>query len=444
MPEQLPVRLAVDSPRARYALSVLLGLLRLEPRDAGSSEPAVLAYGEADAPVRIPAGPQRDWDRPDPALTHVDGVPVVHLPNGAPDDLLYSTYACLTAPWERVDARNEVGTPQGAGGWLDRNGLLEEPLVHRYAKALGEKLASARVAIAAPTPALVLTHDVDEHFSHIFGVREALTRLRRDLGERKPAAARRAAGLARRFLRRHRLDPNDRWDEWRALLRSWDAPATFFVASYNFFDRGAARFDVAYDARNHEVVTELLSLVDAGADIGIHLSLQARQSEDQVRREKERLEEALGLDICSARHHWWALGERPWRTLRFQASAGIKVDCSFGFNDRAGFRRGIAAPFPPFDPETEKPLPLAAVPTIAMDRAVATSPDGAATLERLLETCRAVGGALVLDWHAHVLNPSRMPGARDRLLEIVTRAAERSVPVRTPVELAAEIYDPNH
>jgi hypothetical protein len=418
--EQVPVAWAVDSPRARYSLDVLLGLLGLRARDAAPGERALLAYGDADAEVRIPAGPQEGWDDPDPAPARI----------AEPDDLLYAAYACLTGPWEQVDPRNEVGTPIAEGGWLHRHGLLETPLMHRYAATLAVRLPGAQ----RREPALVLTHDVDEHFADLFGVREALTRLRRELP--RLSAARRAAGLARRLARRG-ADPNDRWDEWRDLVRDWDGRATFFAASFNLFDDGAARFDVAYDVRRPEVARELRSLAEAGAEIGIHFSLQARRSAEQVRRERERLEEALGLEIRSSRHHWWALGERPWRTLRAHAEAGMTVDCSFGFNDLPGFRRGIAAPFRPFDPEREEPLPILCLPTTAMDRAASDT----ATLERLLETCRAAGGALVLDWHAHVLNPAALPGARDALLEIVRLARGRGVALRTPLELAGAAYD---
>lgn len=421
MAETLPVVWAVDTPRARYALDVLLGLLGLGARDALPGETPALAYGDADAAVRLTAGPQDDWEDPDPKATRIAGIP---------EDLLYATYACLTAPWEQVDARNEVGTPIAAEGWLHRHGLLEEPHVHRYAAALADGLQLPH----RPEAALVLTHDVDEHFAHLFGVREAVTRFRREFPHL--SALRRGAGLARRLAQRRR-DPNDRWDEWNTLVREWGGKATFFAASYSLFDAGAGRFDVAYDVRQPEVARELRGLAESGAEIGIHFSLQGRSSAEQIRRERERLEEALALPIRSSRHHWWALGERPWRTLRAHAEAGMRIDCSFGFNDLPGFRRGIAAPFRPFDPERQEALPIQCLPTTAMDRC-ASDP---ATLERLLETCIAAGGALVLDWHAHVLNPLALPGASDALLQVVRLARERGVPLRTPLELATAAYD---
>ena len=76
----------------------------------------------------------------------------------------------------------------------------------------------------------------------------------------------------------------------------------------------------------------------------------------------------MGAPVRSARHHWWALGCPPDATLAAHAAAGIRVDCSLGFNDRIGFRRGIAYPFRPFDRNRRQPIPVWELPTAAMDK----------------------------------------------------------------------------
>jgi hypothetical protein len=440
--DPVAVRLERASPRAAWALGVLLRLAGVRWRDAEGGEEAALTYGPAGA---IPAGPAEGWDEPRPQVTRSAELPIVHLPGGPNArrrpgglgfDAVYATYALLTGPWERADPANEVGTPIAAEGWLARNGLLEQPLVHHYAD---EVRALLRLPPRAPAaPVVVLTHDVDEHFADLFGVRASVKRLARDLRAVRPSALRRAAGLARRIADRG-PDPNDRWDEWREVLGRWNGRATFFVASYNLFDSGAGRYDVAYDVRDARVARVFRDLADAGAEIGIHLSLQARSGAEQIRRERERLEEALERPVRSARHHWWALGRDSAATLRAHAEAGLAVDCSLGFNDRPGFRRGIAVPFHPFDPQTEAPLDTWALPTTAMDRALFDGPAEAAEagsrLRTLLDVTHAAGGTLVLDWHAHVLNPRVLHGAGPALLEFADWALGRGAELRTPLQL---------
>jgi hypothetical protein len=56
-------------------------------------------------------------------------------------------------------------------------------------------------------------------------------------------------------------------------------------------------------------------------------------------------------------------------------------------------------------------------------------------LERLWEIVSRVGGALVLDWHAHCLNPRALAGAGSVLVAFLERALERGARVCTPLEL---------
>lgn len=445
----LRVRFDRGGPLAEYACGELLRLLDQPWCRVAPGDEADLVYGtDAASAVRIPAiEPESAWDNPRPEVMTDDGLAIVHPAgsaalrrdgDGIGYDLFYAAYACLTAPWERIDPCNEVGTPIAREGWLARNGVLERPLVHEYAADLARLL---RLEMPRREAVLVLTHDVDEQFAHLFRVREARTRFVRDLRAGSPGAPRRALGFARRVLQ-HGTDPNDRWAEWRGLVAEW-GPLAFNVASYNVFDDGAERYDVAYDVRDPRVAGELRKLADAGAEIGIHFSLQARRSDEQVRREVDRLEAALDLPVRSARHHWWALGRAPQTTLAAQAAAGIRVDCSFGFNDRAGFRRGIALPFRAFDHERGQPFALWSLPTTVMDKAVVSdnrsAEEAVGELERLWETVCGVGGALVLDWHAHALNPRALGGAGAVYRRFVADVIERGARISTPLALADQV-----
>jgi len=331
--------------RARYALAELQRLVAA-PIQASSVPPAY----------------EGDWDDPDPDPARLR--PPARLDGF---DVLYAAYAALTAPWERVDPKDEVGCPIAAEGWLARHGLLDEPLVHRYAALLG--------APARPEAAVVLTHDVDDNFRHLFARRERWERLRR-----RPSL-RRAASLAW-SLRPQRSDPNDRFEE------ELGAPRTFFFASAGLAGGGDVR-DVAYDIGHPAVASVVRRLADEGAEIGVHFSIASAGSSERMRAERETLERVAGRPVRSSRHHWWAAP-----TGRAHAEAGVSVDLSLGFNDRAGFRRGIASPFRPYGADD-----VWALPTIAMD---AARPD----LASLWRTVEGVGGLLVLDWHVHAANPA--------------------------------------
>lgn len=457
MPESV-IRVAFEpsSERARYAAETLLRLLGLRWCEVEAGAEAELVYGNPRDGARctIPAGPQDGWDEPRPLVARDQDIAILHRPNGGarvagsrPTDLgfdaLYATYACLTAPWEADDPGDEVDCPIAGEGWLSANGLLEDLPVHRFAAALGRALAAADIQARTPEPSIVLTHDVDSNFGHLFARRESWALLLREIREGRPSAVRRALGLGRRLLNRQQSDPNDRFEEWGRLASASGGRPAYFVASYGLFDQGSRRYDVPYAVTHPEVGATLRRLVGEGAELGIHFSLQAGTSEEQLRHECERLEEAIGVPIRSARHHWWAVGRPPERVLDWHARAGIRVDSSFGFNDRPGFRRGIAAPFRPFDRRNNRPLPLWELPTCAMDLAVfdgtRTREDGVKDLLRLLDLVRQVGGALVLDWHAHALNPQVLNGAGDGLRRFLSSEATAGLRLRTPLELVDEL-----
>jgi hypothetical protein len=297
------------------------------------------------------------------------------------------------------------------------------------------------MAPAPRGPAIVLTHDVDSNFERYFAVSESLALLRRDLRERRLSTVRRALGLARRILR-PRDDSNDCFDEWAALASFARTRPTYFVASYGLFDAGSKRHDVPYDIRHPRVASTLRNLVADGAEIGVHFSLQAAASADQIRLERDRLEEVVRVPIRSARHHWWAVGNPPESVLGWHATAGIEVDCSLGFNDRPGFRRGIAAPFRPFDRTNGRALPIWEMPTAVMDLAIfdgtTNRAEGIASMTRMLETTASVGGLLVLDWHAHALNPRVLNGSGGALVEFLSTDLAHRARRLTPLEAAAE------
>jgi hypothetical protein len=82
-----------------------------------------------------------------------------------------------------------------------------------------------------------------------------------------------------------------------------------------------------------------------------------------------------------------------------------------------------------------------ALPTTAMDAAVfdGTQPFDAAAeqLHTLWEIVRAVGGALVLDWHAHAANPAVLSRAGEGLRQFMSRELADDARCATPSEIVA-------
>lgn len=308
-----------------------------------------------------------------------------------------------------------------------------DPPLERLRRELGvdpPRYGGARFAVA-------LTHDVDVPWKWTrIGVRGAAARL-------KGGALQEARGLARVPLHKLRgTDPNWRFAEIAAEEREHGAAgSTFFVmAGHGHRADGAA--PESYERLRPRLVETLL---DAGAEVGLHGSYLAAEELGRLAAEKDVLEGLAG-EVAGHRYHY--LRVDPHRNLAPLAELGFRYDTTLGFPDALGFRAGIAHPFRPWDFEREEPAGLVEVPLAAMDATLAEeryeglSPAAAEPrLLALLDWAAEHGGGFSLLWH-----PERFdaPSARgwDRLyFDVLDAVRERGGVCMSAGELAAALYD---
>jgi hypothetical protein len=294
------------------------------------------------------------------------------------------------------------------------SGLTARPIVNLYALALRASLEAAglrgRGEAAWPRgrrAAIGLSHDVDRPDKY------ALLRAVPAGGPRlwvaRPDLVARFGRDALAWLRDRNRD--DFW-LFEPVLRSEDElgmRSTLLFAAMPSQGAYGSRHDVHYDIGWPRFRKLLSALVGDGVEIGLHASYNAYQSADRLSSERARLSDLAGVDVRTLRHHYWHLGPQPGVTLRHHETAGFQFDSSLAFNDDVGFRRGIALPFHPWDPELGRPLRVLQLPVLAMDgalfRGTASSQEAADRLWAAIEGVRDVGGVAVLDWHVRTSFP---------------------------------------
>ena len=174
---------------------------------------------------------------------------------------------------------------------------------------------------------------------------------------------REATGLAAMPLHRARgTDPNWRFEQIVDEERKRGATgSTFFVlAAHHDPHDGAA--PETYDALRPKLVETIL---ETGAEIGLHGSYTAADDRERLAQEKAKLE-ALAGTVEGHRFHY--LRGDPHRNI---ASLPFRYDTTLGFPDAVGFRAGIARPFHPWDFDREQPAEVLEVPLAAMDATLA-------------------------------------------------------------------------
>ena len=327
------------------------------------------------------------------------------------DDDLAAGFFHLARVEERGAARDEHGRFRAEWSCLDP---LDPPL-ERLRTKLGLEDGGFTIA---------LTHDVDTPWRWTpIGLRGAAARLKRDVLEaRVGPALREATALAAAPVHRVRgTDPNWRFEEIVAQERKAGASgSTFFVLAAHHDPHDGAAPD-AYDELRPKLVETIL---DAGAEVGLHGSYTAADDEARLRAEKEKLE-ALAGPIEGHRYHY--LRGDPHKNI---ARLDFLYDTTLGFPDAVGFRAGIARPFHPWDFERDTPgdvleIPLAAMDaTLAEDRYLGLSAKRAEPrLTALLDWAAVNGGAFSILWHPDRFDPLSS-GGWDRLYSKVLEGVQ--------------------
>jgi peptidoglycan/xylan/chitin deacetylase (PgdA/CDA1 family) len=293
---------------------------------------------------------------------------------------------------------------------LGEGDAVQSPIVDQCARMLLERLGPAARRGSGPWDghpyACCLTHDID---------RVRLFRGPRGIAGALHASIRSGPRTAIRVLRDGVRTLAFRGeDPYRAGLRGLkEMEADLGVcATYFFLAGGGSRFDGRYAL--DELSRPIRDLEAAGHEIGLHGSYGSYRSAGILAEERRRLSAACREPIGSCRQHY--LRFRTPDTWQAAEAAGLRIDTTMGYAERAGFRAGTAFPFHPYRLLERRPADLWEIPLHIMDTTLfgyqGLSPDAALDeIGRVRRAVRDVGGALVLLWHNSTLyDPLRQGG----------------------------------
>jgi peptidoglycan/xylan/chitin deacetylase (PgdA/CDA1 family) len=336
-----------------------------------------------------------------------------------PEDLLAQAFFHLARVEERNGARDEHDRFRAVSSGLDP---LDPPL-ERLRRDLGvepPRWGNARFAVA-------LTHDVDSPWKWTgTGLKGAAARAKSDLVHgRVRSGLRELRGLAGAPL--HKASGTDPFWSFDRILddeRRSGASSTFFLMAEHAHELDGPAGE-QYERLRPRLVETLL---DGGAEVGLHGSYSAADDPVRISAEKASLEQLAG-PVQGQRYHFLRLD--PHRNLGQLEAAGFSYDSSLGFSDALGFRAGIAHPFRPWDFEREAPRDLVEVPLAAMDVTLSaeryldlSAREADERLCALLDWAAENGGGFAVLWHSEQYDSALLPGwdrLYKRLLEEVQR-----------------------
>lgn len=153
---------------------------------------------------------------------------------------------------------------------------------------------------------------------------------------------------------------------WKEADQKYNVKSVFYI----YAATGKQNFrswliDPSYDIRtNTNVQIALKDLLNSGFQIGLHGSFDSAFQEEQLKKEKQVLEDSIGAAILHTRQHWLNYEEMVTPYIHEKL---FSFDSTLGWNDRIGFRSGVASRYRPFDHKNSKPFSYLVTPQVIMD-----------------------------------------------------------------------------
>jgi len=156
------------------------------------------------------------------------------------------------------------------------------------------------------------------------------------------------------------------FDYWKSIEERFEKKSTFYI--YSKVKKSSIKLwllDPSYDVSNNlQLQTKLKELLKDGFKIGLHGSFNSANDFNLLKKEKEKLENALNVLVNSTRQHWLRYREEETPYIH---SRLFDFDSTHGFNDIFGFRAGCASVYKPFNHLQQNAFNHFEIPQFLMD-----------------------------------------------------------------------------
>lgn len=157
------------------------------------------------------------------------------------------------------------------------------------------------------------------------------------------------------------------FDYWRQIEKKYGIRSTFYIyAKVNKnVNIKSWLLDPSYDIeKENRLKAAIKELINEGFKIGLHGSFNSAIDPDLLRKEKEKLESILGINIEKVRQHWLNYDEDITPHAHEKL---FEFDSTIGWNDIMGFRAGIASLYHPYSFKYKRKLNYVVIPLVIMD-----------------------------------------------------------------------------
>ncbi len=234
--------------------------------------------------------------------------------------------------------------------------------------------------------AVCLTHDIDEAYLSILSIGHLLYAEKIELNQ-----------SMKFILSRLKKKSNPLWNftEIMDLEEKYGAKSSFFFLALK-------KGDPEFTYKVTELKDELGNIIDKGWEVGLHGGVETYSNLNEIKIEKERLENVIGKKVFGYRNHYLKFKvPDTWELLK---EAGFKYDTTLAYIDCVGFRNGMCHPFQPYNINTNKYINILEIsPNIldcSLDEYMQLDIGNAwKIIKRLIDTVEKYQGVITVLWH---------------------------------------------
>ena len=315
---------------------------------------------------------------------------------------IIATTIFMLGRWEEINSphRDEHGRFPALESVAYRQGFLCQPIIDQYALILQTwiKVLCPDWEPQRKKFTIRLSHDID--FINHFGTPRAVARqLKSDLWRQRSVPQ--ALSTLRQLYTQIVHPENDAYV--RGIYELADLSVAHGLRSdFYFMAAKPSDLDTGYNPSAPLLKDCFNYLRQQGHEIGFHPGYHTLEEPTKFKKEKERLESALGASVHGGRQHF--LRFQVPETWRCWEQHELSYDSTVGYADHEGFRCGTCHPFHPFDIEQDREMRIVEYPLIVMDATLRlyrslTPDEGRAKIMELAIRCKEVQGVFTLLWH---------------------------------------------
>ncbi len=354
-------------------------------------------------------------------------------------DLVFYSFWFMTRLEEKQWSKNKHGFYDlSSSNWLQEEVLFKAP-VTAIARAVKQWLTSLDFAPFVPDwpqgkkAAVGLSHDID------------YPEVKRLIEPFRIISKRGMKGIPPALAILNGKKNHWHFNRWMELENRYDAKSAFYFSAKkgSLIKYALGTPDPFYDITQKRFKNLFRLIKSNNSEIGLHTSYNAYQSIDQIKIEKELLENCCNNEVIGNRHHYWHCDSNNLdATLLAHEAVGFKYDSSIGHEKYMGWRGGHALPYFPYIEGKNRSLKTLQVSPTWMDDHLFNYLkenlfDRKKALSQIADTVISQGGMIIIDIHNYVYDSFLYPEWKKTYEWFISFLFEKgSIWLTTPGEIA--------